>query len=91
MNGKPWHLAHTLWRPDDAMTSKALAGAWDVVPAMLDNHGCCGVTIKEVTVMLDEYVRDLLQSGTPHKLTTLRDRFETRLHLQVAEPVPYVP
>lgn len=72
---KPWHLAHTVWRPDQAMVSKGLAGAWDVVPAMLDTHGCCGVTSHEVTEMLDLYVRDLLDTGTGHDVAELRYRF----------------
>lgn len=81
---KPWHLAHTLWQPDKAMTDKALAGAWDVVPAMLDEHGCCGITSHQVTAMLDSYVRDLLITGTGHATTELRYRFEAFLGLSLA-------
>lgn len=90
MQGRPWHTAHLMWRPEESRVTKALHGAWDVVPAMLDNHGCCGVTTLEVTKMLDEYVRELLYTGQPHQLTILRGRFEERLGLTVAEPVPYV-
>lgn len=91
MNGRPWHLAHTLWQPDESMTNKALAGAWDVVPAMLDSHGCCGVTSRQVTAMLDAYVRDLLITGTGHSLTDLRYRFEAFLGITLAESEPYHP
>lgn len=80
-NGRPFHLAHTLWPADATMTSRALAGAWDVVPAMLDVHGCCGVTSHDVVTMLDDYVADLLVTGTEHNLTDLRYRFESRLAL----------
>lgn len=89
---KPWHVAHTIWKPDTSMMSKALEGAWDVVPALLDSHGCCGVTSVQVTKMLDAYVRDLLITGTPHVLSELRYRFESYLGIELAEPaVPYVP
>lgn len=92
MNGKPWHLAHTIWQPDESMMNKALHGAWDVVPAMLDSHGCCGVTSRQVTAMMDSYVRDLLITGTTHNLSDLRYRFENRLHVTLPEPGnPYVP
>jgi hypothetical protein len=80
---RPFHLAHTLWPPDEPVVDKALKGAWDVVPAMLDTHGCCGVTSSRVTAMLDSYVHDLVITGTPHSLNQLRYRFETRLGLPV--------
>lgn len=89
---KPWHMAHTLWQPDTGMTDKALEGAWDVVPAFLDSHGCCGVTSRQVTMMLDKYVRDLLITGTPHDLGELRYRFESYLGIELAAPSkPYTP
>lgn len=91
MGTRPWHVAHTLWRPEPRMTDKALAGSWDVVPAMLDAHGCCGVTSRQVVEMLDSYVRDLTLTGTPHVLTELRYRFESVLGIPLAEPEPYDP
>lgn len=91
MKNRPWHEAHTLWRPRDDMADKALKGAWDVIPAMLDNHGCCGVTSRQVTEMVDGYVRDLLVTGTAHNITDLRYRFENRLGIPLAEPEPYEP
>lgn len=77
----PWREAHTLWPPSqyDPMISKNLVKAWDVVPALLKTHGCCGVESEDVTAMLDEYVRDLLVTGQPHRPAELRYRFETRL------------
>lgn len=90
LDGAPWHVAHTLWSPDDGMVDKALQGAWDVVPAMLSSHGCCGVTAGQVTSMLDLYVRDLAITSTPHNLDDLRYRFETRLGISIpVAPEPY--
>lgn len=88
---KPWHLAHTIWRPDGGMIDKGLAGSWDVIPAMLDSHGCCGVTSLQVKDMIDSYVRDLLVTGTPHRLGELHYRFESYLGVPLAEPEPYDP
>lgn len=81
--GRPWYLAHTVWKADDEVVTKALRGAWDVVPAMLDNHGCCGVTSEEVVTMLDSYVHDLVITGTPHSISLLHYRFEVHLRVPV--------
>lgn len=91
MRGRPWHTAHTLWRPEPQRVDKGLQGAWDVVPAMLSAHGCCGVTARQITTMLDDYARDLLITGTQHDLSELRYRFESRLGIIVPAPEPYTP
>ena len=80
---RPYFEAHTLWQPDDTVVSKALRGAWDVVPAMLDTHGCCDVTVRQVTEMLDSYVHDLVITGTRHTMDELAYRFTDRLGLPV--------
>jgi hypothetical protein len=83
---RPWHVAHTIWRPTPEHVTKSLQNAWDVVPAMLDSHGCCGVTSRQVTEMLDQYASDLLITATPHNLTDLRYRFESVLGISIPEP-----
>jgi hypothetical protein len=82
---RPWHVAHTMFPASDAMVVKAVKGAWAVVPAMLDAHGCCGITSRQVTDMLDAYVHDLVITGTAHTLNELEYRFSSRLHLPVRE------
>ena len=79
LGSRPFHLAHTMWRPELKEVEKALRGAWDVVPALLDAHGCCNITARRTTDMLNAYVTDLLITGTPHESDSLRYRFETRL------------
>lgn len=83
LGDRPWHTAHTVWPAEEDLVAKTLRGAWDVVPAMLDTHGCCGITSWQVTEMLDSYVRDLVITGTVHEFTELLYRFETRLGLPV--------
>lgn len=83
LDGKPFHLAHTFWQPDDATVDKALKDAWLVVPAMLDTYGCCDVTSRQVTDMLDSYVHDLVITGTRHSIADLHYRFERYLGLPV--------
>lgn len=85
LSSKPLHLIHTAAQATDEQTAKALNGAWDVVPALLDAHGCCGVTSLQVTTMLDDYVHDLVLTGTPHSLSELEYRFHARLGLPVGE------
>jgi hypothetical protein len=80
---KPWHVAHTIWRPTPDHVKKSLDHAWDVVPAMLDAHGCCGVTSRQVVDMLNKYASDLLITGTAHDLGELRYRFESKLGITV--------
>jgi hypothetical protein len=80
---RPWYTAHTLWQPNDEVVDKALKGAWDVVPAMLDNHGCCDITPRQIEVMLDSYVHDLVITGTAHDIKELRYRFDNALGLPV--------
>lgn len=80
---RPWHEAHTIWPATDAYVSKALTRAWDVVPALLDTHGCCGVTSGQVADMLDSYVHDLVITSTPHTIVELAHRFEAKLGLPV--------
>ncbi len=82
--GVPLYQAHTRWAIEsDLIVAKALRGAWDVIPAMLDHHGCCDISSAIVTTMLDEYVHDLVLTGSPHTLAELHYRFETRLGLPV--------
>lgn len=87
---RPYYVAHTFWTPEEAVVSKALRGAWDVVPAMLTTYGCCEVTPVQVTNMLDSYVRDLCITGTRHSIYQLQYRFENELGLPVfiREPEP---
>lgn len=80
---RPLYICHTLWPPDDETVNKALRGAWDVIPAMLGGYTCCGVTPRQVQTMLDEYVHDLVITGTEHTMEELRYRFESRLGLPV--------
>jgi hypothetical protein len=90
--GLPLHQAHTLWPPQQADIERGLHGAWDVVPALLQQHGCCGVTARQVLGMLDSYASDLLITGQTHTLRELRYRFRSNLGLELGEPEqPYEP
>lgn len=80
---RPWHVAHTIWQPEEPVVDKALKGAWDVIPPLLYTHGCCDITPRQVTEMLDEYVHDLVITGTPHRLDELRYRMRDRLGMPV--------
>lgn len=84
LGSQPMHTAHTIWQPDDTIVSKALRSAWDVVPPLLDSHGCCDLTSRQLTSMLDEYVHDLVITGTRHSLDELEYRFDSRLGLRLA-------
>lgn len=85
---RPLHTAHTIWAPPEDVVERILRGAWDVVPPLLDVHGCCDITAVQVVAMLDEYVRDLAITGTAHDLAELQYRFESRLGLPVYDRTP---
>lgn len=87
----PWHQIHTVVQPTPKDIDKGLHGAWDVIPAMLDHHGCCGVTSRQVESMMDSYARDLLITGTAHKMNDLRYRFERFLGVPLPDFEPYDP
>lgn len=84
---RPKYEAHTVWPVTDVLIEKALNGAWDVVPALLDVYGCCGVTAVQVTDMLSAYIHDLAITGTPHSLDQLEYRFETVLGFPIVREV----
>ena len=71
LKGLPFHEAHVLWPTDIVTVSKATKGAWDVVPALLDNHGCPGVESGRVVTLLDAYVSQVATHGVPHRLGRL--------------------
>lgn len=93
VKGVPLYVIHTMWQADDDQTERALKGAWDVVPAIVDHHGCCGVQGEDVVRVLDDYVHDLVLTGTEHTVAGeggLIYRFDTRLaipHLGGHAPV----
>lgn len=81
---QPTHLAHTMWQLRDEEVTKALKGAWDVVPALLDQHsGCNDVSAEEVMAMLDDYVHALVITGTAHQIEGLLYCFQEKLDLPV--------
>ena len=71
LRGRPFHEAHVLWPTDVITVSKATKGAWDVVPALLDNHGCPGVDSGRVVTLLDAYVTQVATHGVQHRLDRL--------------------
>lgn len=84
LGNRPLFLAHTLFRTeDDEIIDRALKGAWDVVPALLDGHGWEEATSLQITEMLDAYVHDLVVTGTAHCMTELAYRFTNCLGLPV--------
>lgn len=74
MGDQPWHEAHLNWQPDPNTVDRGLAGAWDAVPVLLIEHGCCGLSPDQLVVVLDRYVRDLLAVGAGHAVGELRYR-----------------
>lgn len=82
LGNRPFYEAHCIWKQSKEHVEHGLDGAWDVIPALLSQHGCCGVTVKEVTTTLDEYVTDLLTTGTAHQTQFLKYRLESRLGIQ---------
>lgn len=83
LGDRPWAVAHTLWAAGPQMIDKALSGAWDIVPALLDSHraDALGVSPEQVTAVLDEYVRTLVARREPHRLSSLRAYLTARLGL----------
>lgn len=76
MGDRPFHEAHLLWQPDEKAIDQGLADAWTHVAAVLAEHGCCGITVDQLTLILDRYVRDLCLTMTGHSTLELRYRLD---------------
>lgn len=85
LGDRPRYIAHTLWPPYDEMVDKALRGAWDVVPALIDVYAPRGgpraLDPAEVGTVLDSYVHDLAITGREHSVDLLTERLSVQLHL----------
>ena len=75
-SGVEWHDAHTVWRPEASHVDAALSGAWQVLPRLLSQHGCCGYVDARLKALLDGYVRELAYAQRPHEFEDLRRRLE---------------
>ncbi len=86
-DGRPWHTAHTIWRPDPKHVDSTLESAWNVLPALLSSRhaDALGLTAEQVTTCLDEYVRLLLERGLEHESRSLRYWLAARLGLTLPE------
>ena len=73
--------AHTLWPATDETAAKGLVGAWDVIPALMSQYGqtVLGADAGQVADVLDEYVHDLVITGTEHDAGELAYRLGSRL------------
>ena len=82
LDGAPWHRAYLVVSVHDLdphALDLAMATAWDAVPLVLSEHGCCGADSAGVTATLDRYVRDLVITRTRHSVDELRYRLSAYL------------
>lgn len=64
---RPFHEAHCLWTAPAPLVDKALRSAWDVVPS-LSSHAN---DIPNLTIVLDMYVKVVVDSQKPHDCNDL--------------------
>jgi len=74
LSGRAWHEAHTIWSPEPGVVDAALSGAWNVLPRLVNEHGCCSIVDHDLQVMLDGYVRELVLARRPHQYADLEER-----------------
>lgn len=74
MGGLAFHEVHVRWQPDGEMLDRALASAWDFVPQIVAAHARPEIGAREVALVLDRYVRDLIRSHRVHEVDDLRYR-----------------
>jgi hypothetical protein len=79
---KPYYLVHTHYEATDQIVTKALKGAWDVVPLILDTHGPKFDAALAVAI-LDQYVHDLAVTNDEHHLNVLAMRLRSGLGLPI--------
>jgi hypothetical protein len=73
-------LIHTKLRVDESRLDFLLDGAWELVPRVADQ---LGVDAERLRTELDQYVRDLLRSGQPHRSDYLKQPVAA-----IGQPVP---
>ena len=71
-----FHEAHVLWQPEEEMLEKSLATAWTFVEQVVREHARADIDSRQVVLILDRYVRDLVQGMRAHDVTELRYRLE---------------
>lgn len=74
LGDRPFYEAHTIWQPDATQLDKALESAWDLVPHVVRVHGKPDVSLTEIRLVLDRYVRELVRSTRGHDVTELAYR-----------------
>lgn len=86
-DGRPWQIAHTVWRPDPKDVDRTLDTAWDVLPALLSSRraDALGVSAEAVSACLNEYVRLLLERSLEHEAVSLRYWLAARLGIPLPE------
>lgn len=80
---RPLYLAHIEWPATDEIVTKALRGAWDVVPLLLDTHTPYDFDSATAVAVLDQYVHDLAITGEAHSVHELAYRIRSGLGLPV--------
>ena len=76
--GRPLHEAYLRWPTDDAVISKALRGAWDIIPDMLAEFEDLACLDEELLMnTLDSYVHDLVVARERHTVGQLRARVDS--------------
>lgn len=69
-----FHEVHVRWQPDPEMLDRALASAWTFVPEIVARHAAPGIDPREVGLVLDRYVRELVRAKRVHDLEDLSYR-----------------
>lgn len=72
-SGKSWHQAHAVWSPTPTQLDAALKSAWDYIPELVEQHGCCGMDARTLQEALDDYVRTLCAIRAEHSFERLQD------------------
>lgn len=83
LGARPFHIAHTIWRPGIKMLDRTLDGAWEVVPALLDTYDGCGATSDQIASMLSGYVITLVQLKQEHDSELLAARLARTINLDL--------
>lgn len=74
MGDLAFYEAHCRWQPDADMLDRALGSAWEFVAQVVENHAAPGISSREVSLVLDRYVRDLVKGMRVHQLEELEYR-----------------
>lgn len=85
LRDRPFHIAHTVWKPTPILMARIIDKAWDIIPALLSLRGRNASEVQKIKKLLTEYILELSANQEPHTLDKLALKFSKEFGLELRE------